>query len=692
MALLRRLLSSGGRPAGALALVLVIGAVLAWPDGPARSLRLTLFDAYQTLAPRTPETSPAIIVAIDEASLAAIGQWPWRRSVLADLIGIILDARPAAVGIDILMPEPDRTSPAAWARDQPGLPSDLAERLASLPSNDALLAAALSRGPVALGVAGLDSAAGRPGPFAPVRSFGGDTLPHLIRYASALRSLPVIDRAVPGHGLLSVETDKDGVVRRMPLLAAVGAAAAPGLGVELLRLAAGAPDIAATVSAAGIEKLGIGPLVLPTAPDGTVWVRFGRHEPGRFVSAADVISGRVGADLLADRIVLVGVTGIGLLDQPLTPLGERVPGIEIHAQLLENLLDGTPLSRPRHAWIGELVLLIAIGAGLIAAIPSVRPGAAALVGVGILACLASLGFGAFVWAHALIDIATPAAGSGIVFVTMLGLTLNEVSRQRRALAATLERERLAAARLAGELEAARRIQIGILPRPESLPHDPRLQIAALMEPARMVGGDLYDFFHVDADRLFVAVGDVSGKGIPASLFMAQTKALLKSVALRHGRSLDRIADEANKEIARDNNEMLFVTLCAVMLDLKTGAIAWCNAGHDAPWSLRQGEAPRRLETPGGPPFCVLEDFPYPVETYQLEKGEILLLTTDGISEAQDSSKALYGKDRLAAALATLPPDATAAQVVTTVRDNVAAFVGDSEPADDLSLVALRWIG
>ena len=184
----------------------------------------------------------------------------------------------------------------------------------------------------------------------------------------------------------------------------------------------------------------------------------------------------------------------------------------------------------------------------------------------------------------------------------------QADMQRRRLRQELEQRKLAAARIEGELEAARRIQMGILPDPAALKGDLRFELDALMIPARQIGGDLFDFFKMDEDHLFFSVGDVTGKGVPAALFMALGKSLCKSAALSGERNIGAIIDRTNSEISRENPEMLFITLFAGILDLATGELQYCTAGHDDPFILRAGEVPRDLTSRGGPPLCIAGDF------------------------------------------------------------------------------------
>jgi len=187
------------------------------------------------------------------------------------------------------------------------------------------------------------------------------------------------------------------------------------------------------------------------------------------------------------------------------------------------------------------------------------------------------------------------------------------------------------------------------------------------------------------------VGDVSGKGLPASLFMAVTKALSKSVALRGDGNAAQIVDTTNLELSRDNPEMLFVTLLVGVLDVVSGQLELCNAGHDAPYCVRADGRVERLEGDGGPPLCVLEDFAYPlVSNIQLTPGDTLCLITDGVSEAMDENQALYGNERLIACLGAAEPGA--ATLLKAVRDDVARFVGTAEASDDLTLLTVRWLG
>ena len=685
-----------GRPLGVLLLLLLLAA-LAVPEVPGlRLLRLAGFDAYQALAPRVPRSAPVVIVTIDEESLRRYGQWPWPRTWLARLVARLAEARPAAIGLDVLMPEPDRLSPGRVAGILEGLDPAVTRKLAGMPSNDAVLAETLRGRPVVLAVAGVDvpeavSLAERG--VSPVRAFGGDPARFVPRFEGGLHSIAPIEAAAAGRALVSVDPER-GVLRRMPMLAAVGPTLMPGLALEMLRVAAGVPAISVKVGRGGLEAVGVAGVAIPTEPDGRVWLHYSRSDARRLVPASDVLDGMVPAERFQGRLVLVGATALGLSDTQSTPVTDRMPGIEVHAQLLECILDGALLTRPPLARAIELAMLAAGGVLLLLAVPRLRPRVSAPLLLGLILLALAGGFLAYRARGLLVDGATPGLGLAVLYTALLAVTLTETESRRRALRRQVERQREAAARLAGELEAARRIQMGTLPRPSIVfPGEQRFDLYARLDPAREVGGDLYDFFFLDPDHLFFLIGDVSGKGLPGSLFMAISKALYKSTALRRHGQVAAMMREADAEISRDNTEGLFVTALAGILDARTGALEYCSAGHEPPFLLpRAGRPLMRLTEGGGPPLCAADGFPYDAATRQLEPGDTLCLITDGITEAAAPDGTLYGRPRLEALLGGLAPAASAGEIGEAIRRDVAAFTGDAEASDDMAILVLRYTG
>lgn len=690
-------------PAGRIrlvgALVLAVLVALTWRGAPwTERQQSAWFDLYQALAPREASPAPVLVVAIDARSLRELGQWPWPRTQLARLVELIGSAKPAAIGIDLLMPEADGLSPERLAQQRLVDDPALADALRRLPTHDARLAAALAAAPVVLGVAGtpdLTRSLLRVAPVlvAPIGAAPAGE-PALPRHAHALTTIDEVNARAQGWGLVSVATTR-GILRRLPLVATIDGTRVPSLALEMLRVAQGAAAVRVEVAGDAVQRVAVGSLQWRTERDAGVRPYFAPPDPTRVVSAVDLLEDRVDLRRFAGRLVLVGATGAGLQDDFDTPIGERLSATAIHAELLDNLVGQTLLRRPTSAAALEAGALAALGVLLIGIVPRWRPAATAALVFGAIAAALAAGGIAFLGRRWLIDPLTPALYALGLYGLLLAMTLTEVLRQRRALTIQVQAQREERARLAGELEAAQQVQAAMLPRAHSLAGDARLQLEALLEPAREVGGDLYDFCRLDDRRLFLLVGDVAGKGLTASIFMAVSRALVKSALLRTPDvDLGALLRTANEEVSRDNPAQLFITVFAAVLDLESGWLDYCNAGHDNPYRLhRTRDEPLRITDGDGPPLCTLPGFDYRGARCRLEPGETLCLMSDGVAEARDGSGELFGAGRVRAVLrAAQARDDGAAPTLRALREALRAFVGPTEAADDLTLLTLRWNG
>ena len=194
---------------------------------------------------------------------------------------------------------------------------------------------------------------------------------------------------------------------------------------------------------------------------------------------------------------------------------------------------------------------------------------------------------------------------------------------------------------------------------------------------------------LDEDRFFFLVGDVSGKGVPASLFMALSKTLCKSLARREHVSLDALLRLVNEEISRENSASLFIAAIVGIINVRTGEMQFCSAGHDAPILLRASEPPRSLNDAGGPPLCVDEAFPYTADRFQLQPGDMLIIVTDGITEAEDPKQNFYGLARVLAYFAAVKGRSlSAAAACAGLLADVKSFTAGAA-SDDITVMAIR---
>lgn len=349
------------------------------------------FDTFQRILPRNVYAEdPVVIIDIDDSSLSRIGQWPWSRNQLAQLTNQAYSA--AALGFDVVFAEPDRTNPQNLIASYPEN-AVLKKELSALPNNDNLFAQAIeNHGTVVLGQA-LNN---KNKSLKPLKNkFGlvtqGDDPKLFIRnYLSAQKNIPSLDNAAAGIGSMSIGND-DSVVRLLPTFERVGDQLVPSLAMEITRVAVGASTYQIKSSNAsseeaygantGINNVKLGPLTIPTTPEGNAWVYFAPTENITTVSAADVISGIIPPEFFDGKIALVGTSASGLLDLRSTPTEKNIPGVTIIAQFIQQIFANEFLQRPDWLFGAEFL------AGLILAI-SITLGIQALGPIGGLSVLA----------------------------------------------------------------------------------------------------------------------------------------------------------------------------------------------------------------------------------------------------------------------------------------------------------------
>lgn len=673
-----------------LAAALVMAAML-WAIG-GEAVSRPLFDLWQRLSPRPAAPSQVEIVWIDEASVRTMGPWPWPRYLMARLVEKLAADKPRAIGLDMLFSEPDRNSPENFASLYPELPAPVAERIRALPNMDDVFGRVIGKAPVILGLAGKDAKPLSDPPLLVIEAHFSRPLPRGVKsWGQALVNTPPIDAVALGHGILNGDRDPDGKVRTVPLLGRIAGESAPGFALELARVALDVETIEPVVSGNGVTAVRLSTLELPTLPDGRMHVPF-RAEDGRnAISALDILYDLPPSKRVRDKVVIVGLSGAGTADVIATPLDRQTYGAVVHADAVEAMLEGRPLYRPGWAWILEgllTILLVGIAIRLLPKLKGIGPAASATGLVGLVFAGSWFAFAAGL----MLDPVGPVLTAGAAGVTMVVLLFSQARRDRLALAARLEEQRLASARAAGELSAAREIQLGMLPARETLSHfDPGIELDALIEPARSIGGDFYDAIRLDESRVVFLVGDVTGKGVPAALFMALSKALAKSVLLRDGRDLAAAVTRLNDEIARDNGEDMFVTMLFGLLDTSTGRLDLCNAGHENPWLVTANGEVRHLRPEGGPPLSVVPGFAYESESVTMARGDALVIVSDGITEAQSPAGGFFGSERIATVLKDWAGREAVAEASNALLREVRAFEDGAEATDDLTVLVFRYL-
>ncbi len=362
-----------GRGVAAILVVLFVAIRVADP-APIEVLRHKTFDLMQQMLPANTKPPLVMVAAIDEKSLAELGQWPWSRRTLAQLIVKLRRMGAIAIGFDVVFAEPDRTSPGYLAERTPGLGKKAVEELRKLPSNDSVFARVISRQPVVLGLfAEIGGAVGdgenKVLEKLAIATIGPNPRPKIRYIGELIENLPELGKSAKGIGVLIPEVDHDSIVRRVPAVYLAGHdAIVPALSIEMLRVATGQSGIAIKSNDAGPTSVVLQGVQIPVDRKGRMWLNALRKNESRYLSISDILADRVAPESIAGRMVLVGATAQGLQDIRSTSLEASVPGVEIHAHLIENAIRKTLLVRPQVAVAIELLATTLVGLLLILAL------------------------------------------------------------------------------------------------------------------------------------------------------------------------------------------------------------------------------------------------------------------------------------------------------------------------------------
>lgn len=424
-------------------LVLMLGLALRIANpGIVKEFQARYFDLLQELRPRQYQPVPVRIVDIDDASLAKLGQWPWPRTLLAELIRRIEAKGAAVVALDMVLAEPDRTSPARVMAGLPTAPAIVERWIASLPDHDRVLADTIRGNPVVTGFALTTRGGGR----APAVHSGwvvaGDNPAGFVPgYGGAVTTLPALEAAAAGNGSLNLVPDRDQTVRRVPLVVRYGNKLYPSLAAEALRVAqgastyivkaAGASGVMAFGENTGISQIKIGQFPATTDASGAVWLYDTGHVPQRSIPAWRVMDGSAPADALRGNIVFIGAGAAGLGDLKATPLSLSVLGTTIDAQIAEQILLQNFLSRPDWADGAELLYLALLGIALILGLPRFGAALGAVFTAGVFVLVFALSWYAFATLHLLLDPVYPSIVALAVYLTASLLNQLQTEAEKR---------------------------------------------------------------------------------------------------------------------------------------------------------------------------------------------------------------------------------------------------------------------
>ena len=417
-----------------LAILIGFAALRVADPAPVEEIRVRTFDFFQRIDPRKKTARPVTIVDIDEKSMAKLGQWPWPRTRIADLVTELTRLGAVVIAFDAVFPEPDRLNPDVAADTFRNLDEETRARLRALPSNDQVFADAIRASRVVLGESGLPeeiTALDKTLPVTGLAMLGEEPQRFMFDFPGLLRNVPVLEHAAAGRGLFTIKPERDGIVRRVPMIMQAQGQTMPSLTFEMLRVATGSGTILIKAEKAGIKSIGVKGLQIPTDHNGQIWVHYARNDASIYVPAINVLEKNVAPDMIAGKLVLIGTSAVGLNDIKTTPVSRAMPGVEIHAQVLETTLTGEVISQPIYGIAVEFTTALLFGLLVIAFAPLFGP--ITLIALGVAFATGLIGTSAYFYAYhrLLIDFTYPLLSTTSIYLTLIFSSFVREQAQRK---------------------------------------------------------------------------------------------------------------------------------------------------------------------------------------------------------------------------------------------------------------------
>ena len=587
-----------------------------------KSVSYLSFDLYQKVFVQEVETD-VVIVDIDEKSLGKFGQFPWNRNIFAKILDQLNSSLPKAVGFDIFFTERDKQAPEAIIKSYNLIPSDVAD-LQKLKSPDELFSEKLKDTKSVIAVLGSNvpshSNYNRKSK-ARFLSKGGDPKQFTYSYPYSIGSLELLEKNVKGLGSISFLDQLDGIIRSLPLIVQFNKKIYPTMGLEMVRVGSKQKNIYVELNEVGIARISARPHKIDTDPNGIIWIKYKKPDKKQYISSSDVYEGNFNPDFFKDKYVLIGASAQGLFDLVKTPIGITVPGVEVHANVIENILNKSYLIRNPNTYVFELLFSIIIALITFYLSQKIKPKLSLSIFFGNILAIIIIGFSIYKFRSELIDISYPIFIVTITFLT--GLYFRFIQENKIALA-NLQKE----AKLLKERELAAGVQKSLFPDISKFENF----IFARNVPARDVSGDYFDVVRSTPEEYFFTLADVSGKGVKAGMYMAKASSIFRTLTnLKF--PLEKVVFGVNNELVEAKFKGMFVTAVFGKLNINTGELVFINAGHESILTFDNDKKYEYIKSEM-PPIGIVKYFTESMvksKTINI-KDKTIVIYTDGVTE------------------------------------------------------------
>ena len=588
-----------------------------------KAISFLSFDLYQKIIPLKKESSEVVIVDINEKSLEKFGQFPWSRSIFAKIIENINPAKPKAIGFDIFFSEKDKQSPEEIIKSYNLVPTDVTE-IQNIRGHDEIFREQLEKSNSVIAVLGSNvSSHGSYDRSAKAKFFskGGDPKEFTFSYPYSIGSLEKLEKSAKGLGAISFLDQTDGIVRSLPLILRLNNKLYPTMGLEMIRVGSKQKNIFIELDEVGIKKLSVRPLKISSDPNSVFWIRYKQSQKDQYISASSVYDEKFEEDFFKDKYVLIGAAAQGLFDRVKTPLGVTMPGVEVHANVIENILDNSYLVRNPKVYIVELLFSIIIAFITFYFSQTIKPKYSLVIYFSSTISVILIGFTFFLLRSELIDISYPIFMVTVIFLAGLYfrfLKENELAISNLQKQAVLKKER----ELAGE------VQKRLFPEIKKF----EKFVYAKNVPARDVSGDYYDIIEINENEFYFTLADVSGKGVRSGMLMAKASSVFRTLA-NLSLPLEKIVYIVNNEIVEAKFKGMFITAVFGKMNVLNGEIEIINAGHESIMLFDESKNFEFIKS-DLPPIGIIK---YPTEKMVKKRNlnirdKTFVVYTDGVTE------------------------------------------------------------
>mgnify|MGYP005992199571 FL=1 len=629
------------------------------------------YDFYQKVFNRG-EVKNITIVDIDEKSIAQIGQFPWRRDIYSKILNNLNQHNPLAIAFDIVFSEEDKQNPKSLLSQLQKESNQYID--IDVPNTNQIFVDSLSKSKVILPILGEPNESfikNNSKPKLRVLAKGNDPRGFIYKYKNKITSLEEINNAASGIGSISLIPSIDGIIRKIPVLYNIDNLIWPSIALETVRVATKQKNLLVKSNDYGIELIKTRKNVIPSDQNGVINIKFRDFDKTNYISAIDIINNNFDKKRIENNIILIGSSAQALFDIVKIANGKVVPGVQIHAHIIDNILNNQSIIKNIYTQVSENIIFILLLIFLVFIPMKIKPKFSIIFFIGTVVLINLISIIIYQFNFYLDSLFSIISGT-LIFMTSLYfryLDENIIAIENDKKQSILKKER----EIAGE------VQKKLFPKNKKIEE----YIFAKNTPAKDVSGDYYDYYQVNDNEIYFILGDVTGKGIKAGILMANAAAVFRSLAKMNS-SVARTALYINNQVKDSSYQSMFITAILGRLNIEKKEMEFINMGHEPMMVLDENfnfEYVKSTLPPSG--LMAVKDESFFKTTTMDITGKTILIYTDGVTEGYvDEGKELEvaGLEQEIKTLNTTSPEIIinhATKILTekgfTLRDDITAL-------------------